>query len=558
MGSVNIVHVGRALESLRNSSFDTVSAIGEVIDNSIQADAKNIKISIEKSEDNRHRIDLLGVVFADDGKGMDKQILHNCMQLGYSERYNDRKGIGRFGVGMTLGAISQCTRIEVYSKPQGGEWNFTYLDLEEMKNIENAVIPEPIRKTIPNEYSKLVSDHGTLIVWKNWDREDAKIEDIKMWIGRTYRKFIGEEIIKDNTVIKNSNRRNIFVDDEKISAYDPLYATKTKYGSEISRLDPNIVLQEEVHRFDSPPNNEHGTNEIIIRLSLTPENWRQERDQGGNQENRDRLIPSNEGISILRNDREVYYGKTFLSKLNDKPTSKGGLFYIDRWWGAEISFGAEMDHWFSIKNIKTGARPLLELKKKLEEHMTPTIMQYRKDVRKVWDSNKTKKNEETVGTVTDTSDAEDALKGSTKIKEINDEDLSKVIIEAGEKREEIIATLKMKMSNRPITFLKTTKIDASGPFMDIVTQGDATLVSLNMNHPFFQMFFSILDELKNSGNEKAYEKIHTLLLLIFGSYTLSQKKFDHDETYEPERFFALLMHNWTFNLRDSTTKIKDD
>ena len=71
-------------------------------------------------------------------KGMDKQILHNCMQLGYSERYNDRKGIGRFGV-MTLGAYLNV-RIEVYSKPQGGEWNFTYLDLEEMKNIENAVI----------------------------------------------------------------------------------------------------------------------------------------------------------------------------------------------------------------------------------------------------------------------------------------------------------------------------------------------------------------------------------------------------------------------------------
>ena len=48
MGSVNIVHVGRALESLRNSSFDTVSAIGEVIDNSIQADAKNLKFLLKK------------------------------------------------------------------------------------------------------------------------------------------------------------------------------------------------------------------------------------------------------------------------------------------------------------------------------------------------------------------------------------------------------------------------------------------------------------------------------------------------------------------------------
>ena len=56
-------------------------------------------------------------------------------------------------------------------------------------------------------------------------------EDMKMWIGRTYRKFIGEEIIY-NTAIKNPNRRNIFVDGNKYLHTIPIFPI-------------TIVLQEE-------------------------------------------------------------------------------------------------------------------------------------------------------------------------------------------------------------------------------------------------------------------------------------------------------------------------
>jgi hypothetical protein len=55
--------------------------------------------------------------------------------MGWSSRYNDRTGIGRFGVGMTLGAIHECRRVEVYSQFIGGEWLYTYLDLDEIEMI---------------------------------------------------------------------------------------------------------------------------------------------------------------------------------------------------------------------------------------------------------------------------------------------------------------------------------------------------------------------------------------------------------------------------------------
>ena len=40
----NLCKDGFLIQSLRKSDFDCYSAYGEVIDNSIQADAKNIKI----------------------------------------------------------------------------------------------------------------------------------------------------------------------------------------------------------------------------------------------------------------------------------------------------------------------------------------------------------------------------------------------------------------------------------------------------------------------------------------------------------------------------------
>ena len=115
----NLCKDGFLIQSLRKSDFDCYSAYGEVIDNSIQADAKNIKIEFESvtrgtGKNQKEIIDK--VIFADDGTGMSLEVLENCLTLGWSSRYNDRRGIGRFGVGAILAALHECTHIKVYSK----------------------------------------------------------------------------------------------------------------------------------------------------------------------------------------------------------------------------------------------------------------------------------------------------------------------------------------------------------------------------------------------------------------------------------------------------------
>ena len=93
----------QTLQSLRDSDFDSLSALGEVVDNSIQADAKSVRIYFTESRRN----EIGSVTFIDDGKGMTEDVLQNCLRLGWSSRLNDRSGRGRFGVGMTLGSVHE-------------------------------------------------------------------------------------------------------------------------------------------------------------------------------------------------------------------------------------------------------------------------------------------------------------------------------------------------------------------------------------------------------------------------------------------------------------------
>jgi hypothetical protein len=166
MNNVKLFQSAHAVQSLRDSDFDNLSAYGEAIDNSLQAGASEIKIKFETTK-HRNRHNIASLAFGDNGIGMSAEVLHQCLQIGYSSRFNDRSGIGRFGVGMTLGAIHECKRIEVWSKQKGGPFLKTYMDLDEVENGEMEEIPAPEESTLPAEFEELVgSDSGTLVLWR--------------------------------------------------------------------------------------------------------------------------------------------------------------------------------------------------------------------------------------------------------------------------------------------------------------------------------------------------------------------------------------------------------
>lgn len=101
------------------------------------------------------------------------------------------------------------------------------------------------------------------------------------------------------------------------------------------------------------------TADVLIRMSLLPKEWHTEAGAGGGVEAKKRKIDQNEGISILRADREVLYAH--VPYITGKRGEARSLD-IDRWWGCEISFPPELDNYFQVRYIKRGAEPIASLR----------------------------------------------------------------------------------------------------------------------------------------------------------------------------------------------------
>lgn len=546
--TVQFIDNALALQSLRDSDFDVYSAYGEVIDNSIQAEASWVKIHFEteRSHSKKPYFKIKEVIFSDNGKGMDKETLHRCMQMGFSSRYNDRSGIGRFGVGMTLASINQCKRVEVYSRDKNeGAWLWTYVDLDEITTQTADGIPEPVTKQLPEEYNKIASDGtGTIVLWKKYDRQpesaDTIITETCIWTGRTYRYFIWEGF-------------SIHIDDQVVKAIDPLYVRteKTNFPDDppAEELEP-IVLNWKVPHIDRAAESPDES-PITIRFSILPEALRSYRGVGGADEAKKRCINRNEGFSIIRNKREVFYGHIpyYQPKFDEK----------DRWWGCEISFNAVLDRAFTVKNIKRGALPCTELRELIQEKVNPTRKTAIKKVTDFWDRVAAKANQqvETGQLITGHEEAELVAKKTITPKNTidvgkNPQDEADAILQNMEDDIDEIEKQqwKTRFSDQPFTIKDETW--KGSDFFETAHLGGNDVLKYNKLHPFFkeldeiisQIEQAITDDENGSLNKRLYKKLKCLIDLLIISYSKAEGMLPQNEKMSSNDFIETQRFNW--------------
>ena len=87
---------------------------------------------------------------------------------------------------------------------------------------------------------------------------------------------------------------------------------------------------------------------------------------------------------------------------------------LNRWWGCEISFNAEIDKSFVVKNIKRGAIPVSTLKHAINDKLKGIVNQAIEIIRDDWAKyDQKKKEEERVNnTFTGHEEAEDIAKNT--------------------------------------------------------------------------------------------------------------------------------------------------
>ena len=232
-------------------------------------------------------------------------------------------------------------------------------------------MPHPSPAKIPQQFADMApTGTGTLVVWSKCDRltqgEDGTVNDLKSvrdellnWLSRTYRHFIDGGV-------------RIQLNDTIVEPHDPLYLMTIPRLATDEKAE---VLLDESFDWDIPSDpSRHST--VKIKMTLLPPSLRLKRGWGNpdRTQTRERRIHENEGISILRAKREIFYG--ILPRFYPSAVEE-----IDRWFGIEISFDPELDECFRVKNVKKGAEPVEGLRDALKKRFDAAVRTARRRIK---------------------------------------------------------------------------------------------------------------------------------------------------------------------------------
>jgi hypothetical protein len=168
------------LESMRAIGYSFEAALADLIDNSIAADARAINVRFSVSGEPY-------VAIIDDGNGMSPAELTTAMRHGSTNpsQARDALDLGRFGLGLKTASLSQCRTLTVISL-QDGALSARRWDLDHVANRNNWIllkIPEVQARALPHVNELIAQQHGTIVLWQQFDKLAAGGESVQNAIG---------------------------------------------------------------------------------------------------------------------------------------------------------------------------------------------------------------------------------------------------------------------------------------------------------------------------------------------------------------------------------------
>ncbi|MCY4301199.1 MAG: ATP-binding protein [Aestuariivita sp.] len=152
------------IESLRDIGYNLSSALADIVDNSLTAQASKVSIRVDVKSENA------AVAIIDNGIGMSRDEILNAMRPGSRSpaEIRDKSDLGRFGLGLKTASFSQCRRLTVLSRRGKSVYAATWdLDLVVEKN---AWIVEGTKKINGIRFAELLVQDGTMVLWEKIDR----------------------------------------------------------------------------------------------------------------------------------------------------------------------------------------------------------------------------------------------------------------------------------------------------------------------------------------------------------------------------------------------------
>ena len=585
-----LVRSERMYESIRQNEYDLNSALAELPDNSVEAGAKNIWV-VSKTEDRAYTKNskktavLAELAVIDDGQGIDRAAQNKSLVLGDSARKprpDGRRGIGKFGVGLVTGSLSIARRIEVYTRDRvDARFTYTLIDLDLISKAIQTSVPVPIEKEPPAEYKKyLEKSTGTIVVLSKCDRlqydstkqrgipASEQLASLPHFLGRTYRKFI-------------ANGVRFWFNDNQVHLHDPLYLlgpTKFDLDNAAGGQPPDLKATkrgETVKITLDIPDQPGKTADVLITMSLLPPEWRTYSGAGGSTSAKERYIDENEGISILRAEREVLYGVV------PYITGKRGIERVpelDRFWGCEISFPPELDEYFHVRYIKRGAEPVPSLRDRIREVIGPVVAGFRNEIKTGWKKTEAEKAQQAgvyrdAANIMTEADATQPRgeRGQDVPPEIVDETLEKIATESTDTNAQDAGQKKRELAAQPFSIVPVSYPQSF--FFEPVYLPGRIVIKLNINHPFYAEILAPLcgsmatmDEESDidTGTETPEQRrIRRAIMLLLLSYAKAESFFDptkiaaDPDPGAPAQLLENLRYQWGLALGAATRKLAE-
>lgn len=217
----------RVIEGLRDTGYQFETAMADIIDNSIAADATVVDLRIEMDYDGE-----ITITITDDGYGMDRDKLIDAMRYG-SKKRPDPSSLGKFGLGLKTASTAFCRRLSVISRNSRecpllkATWD---LDHVANRGEWELLLSSPAAHEVGILNSVAGKEAGTVVVWEKVDRllksyADAggshalkalnkNIQKLREHASMVYQRFL------DTSDTRARNTR-IIINGEVLAPYDP-------------------------------------------------------------------------------------------------------------------------------------------------------------------------------------------------------------------------------------------------------------------------------------------------------------------------------------------------
>lgn len=329
------------MQSLRAFGYDTATAVADLIDNSITAQANNVFVRFEWNNG------APWISIADDGYGMTETELFEAMKTGSKSPLEERSvdDLGRFGLGLKTASFSQCKRLTVASKKDSGQVNVRCWDLDIVSEINDWALLKTASETastlIQAYFAETVS--GTMVIWEKIDRiipgthvDDEEYQKAFL----SYAKAVKDHISAVFSSYMHGNKKiQFYLNGRQIQMWDPFMVDNT-YTSRM----PNESLYVNGSEVRIKPY-------ILPHQSkLSPEEFEQGAGLHG--------WTAQQGFYIFRNNRLIVAGEWLIPGMEKQEQYRLARIRVD--------IGNETDSEWSIDVRKSVAVPPISIQKEIK------------------------------------------------------------------------------------------------------------------------------------------------------------------------------------------------